>query len=86
MARTNDPSIIDNNCVKYSPHPSFPSKVMAQKKLLCMNCDLDFGYMTLSHDKPLGHGQQLCEILSKSNMAVRSYGLEGYTVTLILEL
>ena len=26
------------------------------------------------HDTPLGHGQQLCEILSRSNMAVKSYG------------
>ena len=34
--------------------------------------------MTLgrSHDAHLGHGQQLCEILFRSNMAVvRSYGL-----------
>ena len=32
--------------------------------------------MTLGqgHDKPLGHGQQFCEILSRSNLAVRSYG------------
>ena len=32
--------------------------------------------MTLDqgHDTPLGHGQQLCEILSRSNLAVRSYG------------
>ena len=32
--------------------------------------------MTLGqgHDTPLGHGQQLCEILSRSNMAVKSYG------------
>ena len=32
--------------------------------------------MTLdqSHDTSLGHGQQLCEILSRSNMAVRSFG------------
>ena len=31
--------------------------------------------MTLgqSHDTPLGHGQQLCEILSRSNMEVRNY-------------
>ena len=27
------------------------------------------------HDTPLGHGQQLCEILSRSTMALRSYGL-----------
>ena len=33
--------------------------------------------MTLGqgHDTPLGHGQQLCEILSRSNVAVRNYGL-----------
>ena len=34
--------------------------------------------MTLgqSHDTPLCHGQQLSEILSRSNLAVRSYGLD----------
>ena len=30
----------------------------------------------LGHDTPLGHGQQLCEILSKSNMTVVSCGPE----------
>ena len=43
------------------------------------------------HDTPFGHGQQLCEILSRSNLAVRSYGPDmdlGYmcTVTLTLEI
>ena len=43
------------------------------------------------HDTPLGYGQQLCEILSRSNMAVRSYSPDtkfGYvcTVTLTLEV
>ena len=49
--------------------------------------------MTLGegHDTPLGHGRQVCEVLSRSNMAVRSYGPDtdlGYvcTVTLILEI
>ena len=49
--------------------------------------------MTLGkgHDTPLGHGQQLCEILSRSNMVVRSYGPDtgfGYacTVTLTFEI
>ena len=49
--------------------------------------------MTLgqSHDTPLGHGQQLCEILARSNMAGRSYDPDtdfGYvcTVTLTLEI
>ena len=40
-----------------------------------MHCDLDLGDMSLQgHDTPLGHGQQLCEILSRSHLAVRSYG------------
>ena len=41
-----------------------------------VHCDLDLGEMTLGqgHDTSLGHGQQLCEILSRSNLAVRSYG------------
>ena len=43
------------------------------------------------HDSPLSHGKQLCEILSRSNMAVRIYGQDmdfGYvcTVTLTLEV
>ena len=43
---------------------------------VCVHCDHDLGDMTLGqgHDTSLGHGQQLCEILSRSNMAVRSYG------------
>ena len=50
---------------------------MSQTQMFGMcHCDLDLGDMTLvqGHDTPLGHGQQLCEILSKSNTAVRSYG------------
>ena len=50
--------------------------------------------MTLGqgHDTPLGHGQQLCEIISISNLAVRSfYGPDTdveyvCTVTLTLEI
>ena len=43
------------------------------------------------HDPPLSHGQQLCEILSRSNMAVKSYGPDmdfvyKCTVTLALEI
>ena len=37
----------------------------------CVHCELELGD---GHDTPLSHGQQSCEILSKSNMAVRSYG------------
>ena len=40
--------------------------------------DLDLGDFTLVQglNTPLGHGQQLREILSRSNIAVRSYGPE----------
>ena len=60
---------------------------------VCVHCDHDLGEMTLgqSHDTPLGHGQQLSEILSRSNLAVRSYGPDTdfqyvCTVTLTLEI
>ena len=41
-----------------------------------VQCDLGLGDMTMGegHDTLLGHGQQLCEILYRSNMAVKSYG------------
>ena len=53
---------------------------------VCVHCDHDLGDMTLgqSHDTPLGHGQQLCEILSRFNLAMRSYGPDtdfGYVCT-----
>ena len=58
-----------------------------------VHCDLDLGDMILSqgHDTFLGHGHQLCEILSRSNLAVRSYGQDTdfrymCTVTLTLEI
>ena len=40
-----------------------------------MHSDIELGDMTLDqgHAKPLGHEQQLCGILSRSIMAVRSY-------------
>ena len=58
-----------------------------------MHCDHDLGGMTLGqgHHTLLGHGQQLCEILSISNITVRSYGPDMdfeylCTVTLTLEV
>ena len=43
-----------------------------------MHCDLDIGDMTLvqGHGTPLGHEQQLCEILFRSDKDARSYDLE----------
>ena len=41
-----------------------------------VHCDLDLGDMALGqgHDTPLVQGQQLCEIISRSDKGVRSYG------------
>ena len=41
-----------------------------------VHCDLDIGDMILAqrHGTPLGHGQQLCEILCRSIPTARSYG------------
>ena len=43
--------------------------------LVSVHCDLDLGDMTLGqgHYTPLSPGQQLCEILSRSKMAVKNY-------------
>ena len=63
-----------------------------QRFWVYVHCDLDLGVMTLGqgHYTPLGHGQ-LCEILSRSHLAVRSNSPDtdfGYmcTVTLTLEM
>ena len=42
---------------------------------VCMRCDLEDMTLGQGLDSPLGHGQQLCEI-SRSNKAVKSYGLD----------
>ena len=75
--------VMENNCVKYS-NPTRQFEVMARTEFwLCVHCDLDLGDMTLvqghdttlvqGHNTPLVHGQ-VCEILSRSNEGVRSYG------------
>ena len=47
-----------------------------------MQCDIDLEDVTLGqgHDTLLGHGQQLCEILSRSNLGsvpVETYSRNG---------
>ena len=86
------PWVMDNNCVKYYLDPTWQWGVLARTQIwVCLQCDLDLGDMTLgqSHDTPLGQGQQLCEILSRSNLAVRSYGPDTdfhYVCTVTLTL
>ena len=65
---------------------------MARTRIFVM-FELDTRDMNLSqgHDTSLGHGQWECEILSRSNFAVRSNGPDTdfryvYTVTLTLEI
>ena len=59
----------------------------------CVHCDLDLGDMNLirGHATHLSHGQQLCEKLSRSDLAVRTYEIDTdfwymCTVTLTLEV
>ena len=86
------PWVMDNNCLKYYPDPTWQWGVTARTWNLGMcvlwpwpwRYDLGQGY-----DTSLGHGQQLCEILYRSNMAVRSYGPDtdfGYVCTVTLEI
>ena len=74
------PWVMDNIWVKYYPDPICPWGVMAWTRILVYVCNVTFTLedMTLGqgHGTPLDHGQQLCKILSSSNMAVRSYGLD----------
>ena len=41
---------------------------------VCVHCDLGDITLGQGHGTPLGHGQKLCEILSRSDKGVRSYG------------
>ena len=65
---------------------------MAHKRFwVCVHCHHDLRDMTLGqgHDTPLGHGQQFSEILSRSNLAIRSYDPDmdfDYVCTEILTL
>ena len=59
----------------------------------CVHCDLELRDMTFiqGHDTPFRHGQQFWEILSRSNMEVRSYSPDKefrymYSVTLKFEI
>ena len=94
-------------CVKVMTHPSVIDSVwniiqiqLGSEELwpghgfwVCVHCDLILGHMTLGqgHDTSFGHRHKVCEILSRSNLAVRSYGPDTdfrymCTVTLTLEI
>ena len=58
---------------------------------LYAHCDLEDMTLGQGHETLLGHGQQLCEKLSRFNLAVRSYCPDMdfqyvCTVTLTLEI
>ena len=85
------PWVMANNCVKY-PDPTWQWVVMARKWILGM-CALwpwPWRYDLWSRSwHTLSHGQEMCKILSRSNMAVRSYGMDidfWYVCTVTLNL
>ena len=66
---------MDNNCVKY-PYPTRQLGLVAGHGFwVCVHSDLDLGddLCLVKVMKSLGHGQQLCEILSRSDKGVRSH-------------
>ena len=67
------PWVKDNNCVKYYPDPTRQWGVIARTRILglCSMWPWNWRY-DLGHDTPLGHGQQSCKILSRSDKGVRS--------------
>ena len=72
------PWFIDNDCEKYYPYPTRKWGVMARtwilKHVYTVTLTLKIWPLGESNDTFLGHGQQLCEILSRSDTGVRSYG------------
>ena len=65
----NNPWVMDNNCLKCHPNPSYPWTFFAVWPWP-RQYNLESG-----HDTSLGHEQELCEILSRSNLAVWHYSL-----------
>ena len=62
-------------CVKYYPDHLGSEELWPRHRfLVCVHCDLDLGDMTLVKvmTHPRAMGQQLFEILSRSNLVVRS--------------
>ena len=71
-----------------SEHLQFRSEILSRSNMareelwpghrfrVCVHCDLDLVDITFGpgHDTPLSHEKQWSETLSRSNMAVRSYG------------
>ena len=88
------PSVISNKWVKYYPDPTWQWGVMARTWIssMCALWTWPWRYDLGSRSwHTLGPGQQLCEILSRSNLAVRGYGPDTdfqyvCTVTLTLEI
>ena len=79
------PWVTVNNCLKYYPDLRSSEELWpAHRFWVCIQYDLNLGDMTLGMTLGQGHisctflgqGQQFCEILSRSDQGVRSYGQE----------
>ena len=80
------PWVTANNCVKYYSDLTWQWELWPGHGFcVFMHCDLNLW----GRYPPLDHGQQFCKILSRSNMAVRSYGPDmdfGYVCTVTFTL
>ena len=72
--------VIDNNCVKYYPDPTWQWGVMARDTYFGYVCTVILTLEMWPWVKVMTHpwvmDNNLCEILSRSNMAVTSYDLD----------
>ena len=83
------PWVMDNKCVKNYPDSTWQWGVMVRTRILGICARYDDMTLGQGRDTPLGHEPQLCKILFRSNMAVRSYGPDtdiGYVCTVTLEI
>ena len=80
------PWVMENNCVIYCQDPTWQELWPRCRFSVCVHCDIDLGSRPW---QALGQGQQLCELLSRSNLTVRSKCQDkdiGYMCTLTLEI
>ena len=84
--------VMENNCVKYYPDSTLQFRLWpGHRSWVCACVSWPWRYDLVSrsqgHCTSFGHGKHLCEILSRSSMALKSYGPDtdfGYVCTMTL--
>ena len=72
------PWVIGNTCVKWYPEPKAVRSCNPLKDRLCVHCEIRDMTLSQGHYTSLSHGQQLCEILFRFNMAAWTFKNHGH--------